>query len=67
MFAIVLSSRVEEDSVLVVSIVGTSVTIICVATEETFTVTGIEIACPTVRFTFCWTIVEKPLLLIVSV
>jgi len=48
----VSSLIVEEDSVLVTSTIGTSVTTICCATEETFMVTGKVIVCPMVRFTF---------------
>ena len=50
--AMAASSRVEEDSVLVTSMTGTSETTICCATEETLTVTGIERFCPTVRLIF---------------
>jgi len=62
-----ISSRVAEDSVFVTSTIGTSLTTICCATEETFIVTGNVIVCPTVRFTFSWTMVANPALLIVSV
>ena len=63
----VASSKVADDSVAVVSITGTSVTMICWATEETFTETGMVSTWPTVRFTFCWTMVVKPDLVMVSV
>jgi len=48
----VSSFSVDDDSVLVTSMIGTSVTTICCATAETFRVTGIEIVWPTVKSTF---------------
>ena len=61
-----VSSRVEELSVLVTSTTGTSVTVICCATDEIFTVTGMERTCPTVRLIFSWMMVVKPGLVMVS-
>src|SRR5229473_515643 len=52
----VSSFSVDDDSVLVTSMIGTSVTTICCATAETFIVTGSVMVCPTVRFTFSCTV-----------